>query len=1475
MPRLARIRFVNVGPRKARMEDLEIDLRDASGVPTDTAIWLDNGFGKSTMVNLFFAMVRPATRDFVGRQVDNKKLEDYILAKDHSVVAAEWVLDAKPGDPELFGSDARLVTGTFMERTRGGDEKLDRHFFAFYVVPGEPCFTLEGLPLYTDDTRTERWTLAGFKARMGEAAKRAPQAELIDETVQKKWLAQLDDLGLDPDLFDYQTQMNAREAGAADLFKFKDVDQFLEFFLNMVQDPELGEGVSAAIGTYRSELRQRKDRLLPERDLVEGLVTRFKKLREIHGERSALQDRMEQAADEMGALRTFLDTRITSLQADVLEWTRQATEIRRVQSEQARRADQRTRFYAAVRLHFAELRLLEATNARKKLEDDEKQARRMSGLWRAAFPLAAALQHERLAQQRLDELREARAEHAPLEARLREAARRYAAAILAAIAEHGVEQAKRRERASEHGRLAEAERRTATKHLRESTKSAGEALSIRTRLRAAEADRERLVKIGAIAAEEAPAAGHRRWILKAGELRKEKGEAEAQREHLKAEVAEQNERVDAADGEAREASQAAKGLADEFSRGSTARADLEADERLLECLEVERLDLDTMPDASLLRIKREIERLQASVYRLFSDRADTERLLDHLERTQLLPPSREVAALIERLQGEVEMALSGWEYAAQSLSIASGEARAFVERAPHLALGVIVRDKDVDKARSILDACDLELDVPVVVAPESAVRVEDSSAGFVFGPSNDAHFDRNAGSELFQRRTASLRTVREQIEREESWLEALRTLDFRLAEFRATYPRGWFAAQAEKVRTAEEWADDRAEHHRQAVARRNGLVSELDQVGQRIQGLDTEISGVERQGERIEGHIAQFGVDLEPERQRAAELEAKAAQEEAFADEATNRAEQHAADAAALNEEIVAAEGAIGGLRERQSQIKYRGNDPLEPQPGNLAEYEAQYSQRLAHYRKEIGEDAMQALAEQQLALARNQRAQFRKLLPSPSDEAEVIALVGTMSPEEAEAQREAALNSPLMGAVGAIGNAVQRETRAQGDAKEARDFARGLTDLPEIVPGENGAPADADEAAAWLPLEKKVIDEMREQVEAANGEALQVEAEVMLAEQQAKTLRKDIDRLRTLRQSNEILIAGYAARPPAVWRPPENDAAIDARLNQLEEGLYAVGQEQQKLNARLDGAIATINQWTESDQFAKIAPDSAMVRDIRARSPRETEDDAERILQELDLRLAHINRTIAEVDRHRATLVEQMLSAAERGVQLLKAAETQSQLPAHMPRFGKMNFLKVRLGDTSAADRRTRMEILLDEVINRESIPSGPKLVQDAVKRLGHPIEVLMLFPDPLRDAEYKPVQHMGINSGGEQLTMAVLLYCTLAQLRARNLGRHRVTTSTLLLDNPFGAASRASFIELQMEVARAARIQLVYTTGIKDWDAVAMFPNVNRIRPGGVDLNTGEFLLERDSVGTGMAVAQLYRNPTAGRTARESQPA
>jgi hypothetical protein len=82
------------------------------------------------------------------------------------------------------------------------------------------------------------------------------------------------------------------------------------------------------------------------------------------------------------------------------------------------------------------------------------------------------------------------------------------------------------------------------------------------------------------------------------------------------------------------------------------------------------------------------------------------------------------------------------------------------------------------------------------------------------------------------------------------------------------------------------------------------------------------------------------------------------------------------------------------------------------------------------------------------------------------------------------------------------------------------------------------------------------------------------------------------------------------------------------------------------------------------------------------------------------------------------------------------------------------------------------------------------------------------------------------------------------------------------LLLDNPIGRASRVSFLELQREVARAMGIQLVYTTGVQDLEAVGALPNVIRLRNERVDRNTGH------------QVVELHGEIVAARVARTELP-
>jgi hypothetical protein len=103
-----------------------------------------------------------------------------------------------------------------------------------------------------------------------------------------------------------------------------------------------------------------------------------------------------------------------------------------------------------------------------------------------------------------------------------------------------------------------------------------------------------------------------------------------------------------------------------------------------------------------------------------------------------------------------------------------------------------------------------------------------------------------------------------------------------------------------------------------------------------------------------------------------------------------------------------------------------------------------------------------------------------------------------------------------------------------------------------------------------------------------------------------------------------------------------------------------------------------------------------------------------------------------------------------------------------------------------------------------------------------------------------------MARSSGGEQLTGAILLYCTLARVRGRSRGLSRHASTVLILDNPIGRASRVRFLELQRDVARAMGVQLIYTTGVNDHEALRALPNIIRLRNERVDRNSGRRLVE-----------------------------
>lgn len=147
MPQLLKVRFVSLGHPQARMDDLLLSFQGPEGRATDSTLWLRNGGGKSSILNLFFAIVRPHKGEFLGGKAEAKQrsLNDYILPGDRGVAVAEWQLD--PAADSLPLESERFITGVFYERREGSGE-LRRLFFSSRVAPEHPESTIENLPLY-------------------------------------------------------------------------------------------------------------------------------------------------------------------------------------------------------------------------------------------------------------------------------------------------------------------------------------------------------------------------------------------------------------------------------------------------------------------------------------------------------------------------------------------------------------------------------------------------------------------------------------------------------------------------------------------------------------------------------------------------------------------------------------------------------------------------------------------------------------------------------------------------------------------------------------------------------------------------------------------------------------------------------------------------------------------------------------------------------------------------------------------------------------------------------------------------------------------------------------------------------------------------------------------------------------------------------------------------------------------------------
>jgi len=1428
MYELSRVRLHAVGPKAARYQDVTLDLRtDDSGQPSPaTVLFLENGGGKTVLVRLIFSVILPGRRQVVGT-TSSKVLEKFVLASDVAHVAVEWK-DTRTGQ--------LLVTGKASE-WRGhvvsaDSSRLTERWYTFR--PGE-SLSLDTLP-FTENGRIV--SLSGFHERIEEAEKAVPARQVRWFERQGEWTTHLAGLWLDPELFSYQRKMNAGEGEAADAFTFKTDEAFVDWLLTAIIPDEEPKSFGEVVTGYAAQLASRGE-LMAERDFVQGALDRLKPLAEAEAERQAAvslrRDAMKDAERLVSALaaREREESGRHGILADRASHSQE--EERRLETE-VRRLN-----FAVNELNrlVAKLRWEEALKELEELTARRDEAKRLLDGWRATRVLVEYEAAHEAAETVREILRAQETEAEPLLTARDTAARKLARGLLAVAASADTAAGDAEGRANALVKVIEQVKNEQESLIRESAEAgakaehaAGDIVGIQAAIReAAESgllDRVEDVAEAADAAEESAAAAERSvtdTLAEADEIAGQRDQKEADLEAArtdhdrKSRVAEKlGERHDAAEDRARQ---------------------LRETNRLIDLLGSEEIELDSDVPGLIDLLGEAIEQAGEEKDRLQVVASAEERVLQALGNGGLLPPSEHIEAALNALAGESITAWSGWEYLSR---IRADERDEVLARYPHLVDGIVLNSgDDLGHANDTLTAARLLPQTVIAVGTSATFMSPDAEGpagiGFIVPP-NPAMYDAERAEH----------ERREIQERQQSRHEHLRQLATdigqdtatrsRLTDWRRDFPPGALATLTDDYRRASEEEKDaretvrklRDEHGKliadekrlrqsvpglrrssEAARKRAGSLRELAKDHARISVLKETVHAAEEDKKRADGEAARKGT-------RAGELERE--QREAYREADSQR--RTASDRRDELRHIVG-----GGSVDEGVSV------PSE----SLEALRAAYRTAVDAYEKVEVSANLRAEVERKSTVESQARAAKEELSPEARDRAAALLLM----PEGSDASARAEATARGQREVNALEDRVNSASVNVGELKQA--FQAYEARQRSLEP--YGAPRD-------IPHGEELIRRAQADWDTARGN---------FEDQQTTTgnLIRDRD---AARRSAEEFGAVRDSLLAIVDPGPDEEASpfagtVDGARNHRDRARETMGEANRLLETATEQVrrkADLLAQHATDERFEKL--NTPVRRQIGATDRERLPEFAAEWEGALKPRIRVLTDELEQIERHRAAIIERLQGMTKHALGRLKAAQRASKLPSGLGDWSGLEFLRISFASPDDEILAERLGQVIDDValasVGKDSGKrDGLSILLSAVRASLRPrgVRVEILKPDAvLRDERVRVAEIGDVFSGGQLLTAAIILYCTMAWLRAGERGQtQRPHAGVLFLDNPIGRASAGYLLELQMNVAKKLGVQLVYTTGLVDLNALSVFPLIIRLR-NDADLRAGMKYLRVD---------------------------
>lgn len=1328
----------------------------------------------------------------------------------------------------------------------------------------------------TFDGRRRR--LDGFREAVAEADRIEATTELswLGED-QGRWRGHLRERGIEPDLFDIQRRMNVDEGEAAKAFKYASSKEFVDWLLTTVTDPKDASSVAETFSQWALNLADREQMLL-ERDFLEGIIVRLDPLAATYiAHQGAARDA---AAALRGAesLAIGLDLRLRFERANVTELSAEHASAQATAVNRSTERDAARTLLNEVRRQTIQLELDEAEAEAETTKEQLGVAELELNGWQTIAAIEERDQAIASADDLAAQVAAADEDAAPALARRDEAAGRLLAKYLAEA------EASEREAIDHDAQVATAKQAAADADAARSLALGGAAAAserYRAAVQTVATATDRLTteaSAGLVPAGTTP--GQVPYLLQSAHdihtntvahLTDAKGQAATAATRVKqvaGAVTECQRELRTAISAADTASRDLRTVEDEAARLGcltvlAEAAGAESDSTEANGPESDAVlsidELEGACDGLLNQLARDIDDHTEHLDELRAAQREDARVVEALGNGGLLPPRGEVERALEVLDAVGVVAHAGWRYLHEAVPAA--QRSELIAAHPALADGVVVIDRaQMPAARQALSEARLlpaaavaigsgaellSIDASNVEVDASAVQDGDvCSKVFVVEPT-PALFDEEAAAQRREELREQMTRRGERLQVAAEQLGAVNTAHSDLDRWRRSNPPGHLA----KLRETAADAGSRASTAQERLDAAEGNLQTATAVHERADSEVEQVAAGERRASeraaRLEG-LADLVESAAQAQQLLPEHEAEVHRHNAAASDTFGRRKRAQQT---QEEHALLAEQARGQARRHRAAC-----DEVPSTSGRPAQVVPEIS---------LAELRMAAAAAQQTYLAAAVDVDLRHRAEEAAEKVQSLrsALALRDPGHVAEAER---LRSNPAGAdhaswsVGAdnVRRAVsRRRAQVEGLGKRVGQLEQAVLDASPTEPGRRSWTSLSQR---WQPTNPRHGDELQveaqqesrkaqQRLDEASGIVSKLEQQHRAAEDAARGINEALLPLVTLlggvpETVPEGVAATYADDEAAAQQAAS--VAVDAlrrTKDRLESSHSELADAAQKLVAHANLA--------RYESLATQARRSILESNRDTLPARAAEWSAS-----LQARLATLTSDLENANRHRQTIVGRLSALVDQAVKTLRQATRLSRLPDDLAEWGGRPFLRIRFHDPDQTSISVRVGEVVDRVAgeyasravgagSRNARRDGMGLLLDAVHASvpkGFTVDVLK--PDSVLRDERVSIEEMNdVFSGGQELTAAIVLYCTLAALAANERGQMRSKHSgVLFLDNPIGRANASYLIDLQQSVARSLGVQLIYTTGISDDRVLAAFPLWVRLR-NDADLRAG----------------------------------